>query len=229
MMRTSHKPRLAFKGFTLSELLVSLVVLGLIAGLTVPSIVTSVDKAKQKAVVKEAVQTISQIVNAGVLNGDFAGITDWTINSSTDPLVSYFSSKLGGISKNCLQGDTAGLCNTYMWTYNPTHFLNNHSGRWVLMNGIVLSLAGDDGSLVNLDSRHIIFTINSKPNTNSGYGKQMALVCNISDTSFIASSLGWPSAPSNTVKPGQCSNWWQQSLMTANPAIYSPTWEELYS
>ena len=39
---TSHKPQ-AFKlGFTLSELLVSLAVLGLIAGLTVPSIVVAV-------------------------------------------------------------------------------------------------------------------------------------------------------------------------------------------
>ena len=46
---TSHKPQ-AFKlGFTLSELLGSLAVLGLIAGLTVPSIVASVENSKRRA------------------------------------------------------------------------------------------------------------------------------------------------------------------------------------
>ena len=48
MLKTSHKSQ-AFKlGFTLSELLVSLAVLGLIAGLTVPSIVVAVDRSKTR-------------------------------------------------------------------------------------------------------------------------------------------------------------------------------------
>ena len=62
---TSHK-----LGFTLSELLVSFAVLGLIAGLTVPSIVTSVDRSKNKALFKETFQLISEITYNGVINGD---------------------------------------------------------------------------------------------------------------------------------------------------------------
>jgi prepilin-type N-terminal cleavage/methylation domain-containing protein len=48
MLKTSHKPQAFRLGFTLSELLVSLAVLGLIAGLTVPSIVASVEKSKKE-------------------------------------------------------------------------------------------------------------------------------------------------------------------------------------
>ena len=178
--------------------------------------------------VKEAIQAISQIVNAGVLNGDFAGITDWTLDSPTDPLVKYFTDKLGGVLKQCVKGDTAGFCNTYHWTYNPTTYFNNHAGRWVLMNGITISLSGDGGGLA--DSRYLTFIINSAPTTNAGLGKQTAVLCNISDTPFIASSLVWSGAPNNRVNSGQCSNGWQASVMMAeNPTIYSPTWEELYS
>jgi prepilin-type N-terminal cleavage/methylation domain-containing protein len=54
----SPKPKL---GFTLSELLVSLAVLGLIAGLTVPSIVFSVEKSRKKALLKETVQLLNDI------------------------------------------------------------------------------------------------------------------------------------------------------------------------
>ncbi|MCX5920113.1 MAG: hypothetical protein NTW61_02130 [Candidatus Melainabacteria bacterium] len=174
---------------------------------------------------KEAIQAISQIVNAGVLNGDFAGITDWTLDSPTDPLVKYFTDKLGGVSKQCVKGDTAGFCNTYHSIFGPTHFLTNHSGRWVLMNGITISLCGDDGSGINLDGRHLVFIINSAPTTNAGLGKQTAVVWNISDTPVNASSFR-PQTPSNILNPGQCNTWWAKEPERSH---YSPTWEELYS
>ncbi|MFM7390447.1 MAG: type II secretion system protein [Vampirovibrionales bacterium] len=64
------------KGFTLSELLISLAVLGLISALTLPSIFNNVEQAKKKAALKEAITTLSQIVyqaNAeGVQPADFA-------------------------------------------------------------------------------------------------------------------------------------------------------------
>ena len=57
---TSHKPQAFRLGFTLSELLVSLAVLGLIAGLTVPSIVASVEKSKKRTQFKETFQVIEE-------------------------------------------------------------------------------------------------------------------------------------------------------------------------
>ena len=46
----------------------SLAVLGLIAGLTIPSVVASVEKTKNKALQKETIQVISQIMQDGVMN-----------------------------------------------------------------------------------------------------------------------------------------------------------------
>jgi prepilin-type N-terminal cleavage/methylation domain-containing protein len=60
------------KAFTLSELLVSLSVLGLIAALTLPSIFNSISTARTKAVGKEAIQVITTLVTEGLMNGDIA-------------------------------------------------------------------------------------------------------------------------------------------------------------
>jgi prepilin-type N-terminal cleavage/methylation domain-containing protein len=76
---TSHKPQAFRLGFTLSELLVSLAVLGLIAGLTVPSIIAAVDKSRTTAQFKEAQQIIQEIMSAGYQNGDFQNITSFDI------------------------------------------------------------------------------------------------------------------------------------------------------
>lgn len=46
------------RGFTLSELLISLSVLGLIAALTLPAIFNSVNKAKRSAIIKETLNAI---------------------------------------------------------------------------------------------------------------------------------------------------------------------------
>jgi prepilin-type N-terminal cleavage/methylation domain-containing protein len=60
---------LKYKGFTLSELLVSLGVLGLIAGLTIPSIVNSVESSKKRAIFKEDIQILSQVFTDMVQSG----------------------------------------------------------------------------------------------------------------------------------------------------------------
>jgi prepilin-type N-terminal cleavage/methylation domain-containing protein len=55
-----HRPT-AVKAFTLSELLVSLSVLGLIAALTLPTIFNSVEQSRKKAVLKETVNILENV------------------------------------------------------------------------------------------------------------------------------------------------------------------------
>lgn len=127
-----------FKGFTLSELLVSLAVLGLIAGLTVPSVVTAVDRGRNRSALKEAFQTISAINQAGVLNGDFANLTEWTVGNATTPtgIVTYITSKLN-YSKQCLETDTTSDgCKRGLTGQTATHSSNAHRARWILPNGV---------------------------------------------------------------------------------------------
>ena len=67
----NQEPRTKRKlGFTLSELLVSLAVLGLIAGLTVPNVVASVQKTKTKAMGKSLIQATADFFRTAYLNGE---------------------------------------------------------------------------------------------------------------------------------------------------------------
>jgi hypothetical protein len=186
--------------------------LGLIAGLTVPSVVNSVDISRQKAVLKEDIQAISQIIQEGYLDGTFAGISNWSVLNTTDPIVQYFTSKLGGIVRQCPRGTVAPPCNImHGSSFGMNHPYNDHSARWVMSNGTTLALTG--AGLVN--ANFILFTLNSKPQLNDG-GKQVPVVCNISD------SLYSPGTGTGSLKPAQCGPWW--------PEYSDPiTWYTLFS
>ena len=167
---------------------------------------------------KEDIQAISQIIQEGYLDGTFAGISNWSILNTTDPIVQYFTSKLGGVVKQCARGTVAPPCNTHHYQSDPTSALNDHSGRWVMSNGTTLSLVGAG----NVNQTYILWTINSKPQLNNGSGKQMAIVCNVSDSSHS------PLTGTRSLKPAQCGPWWLESQSTNND-FYSLTWEMLYS
>ncbi len=57
------------KAFTLTELLVSMAVIGLIATLTLPHMFMSVDRAKKRAVFKEAYKALAEAVHTTMLEG----------------------------------------------------------------------------------------------------------------------------------------------------------------
>ncbi|MFM7390680.1 MAG: type II secretion system protein, partial [Vampirovibrionales bacterium] len=58
------------RGFTLSELLISLAVLGLISALTLPSIFNSVSQSQHKAKMKETIQVLQDVMYTGYMNGE---------------------------------------------------------------------------------------------------------------------------------------------------------------
>jgi len=57
-------------GFTLSELLISLAILGVIAAFTIPKILSSQNDAQRKAVFKETYATITTIIYNGLQQGE---------------------------------------------------------------------------------------------------------------------------------------------------------------
>ena len=162
---------------------------------------------------KEDIQAISQIIQEGYLDGTFASITDWSVLNTTDPIVQYFTSKLGGIVRQCPRGTIAPPCNNIRHGhYAPS--LTDHSGRWVISNGTTIALIGSGYTNQN----YIVFNINSKPQLNDGIGQQVPVVCNVSDSPAL---LG-----ASTIKPAQCGPWWPESHTVA---YYSLTWEKLFS
>jgi prepilin-type N-terminal cleavage/methylation domain-containing protein len=122
---TSHKPQAFRLGFTLSELLVSLAVLGLIAGLTVPSVINSIETVKKRALAKEALQIITDITSAGVLNGDFSTITSWDTVNQNGPtsITGYLTSKLN--ARQCVTSDITSPGCTLGWTGFPANGVDN--------------------------------------------------------------------------------------------------------
>ncbi|MFM7389310.1 MAG: type II secretion system protein [Vampirovibrionales bacterium] len=202
------------RGFTLSELLISLAVLGLISALTLPSIFNSVSQSQLKAKQKETIQVIQTIIYQGFMNGDFQNISSWGAQNTTDPLVQYFSGKLAGAT-HCPKGTTTPPCNNFNWAnMGLSYAVNDHSGRWILPNGVGVwfdtvwgppSPSGIawliDGNMSNTTST--FFTAGAD---------QVAIGCNISNTNqtWIASL---------PTKPGQC---------TAQNSNFITTFNALY-
>ena len=116
--------------------MVSLAVLGLIAGLTVPSIVVSVQASQNRAKMREAFKVISDITQNAYLNGDFENITRWdAVTTTSGSIVDYITNKSGLVfTKQCLASDnTSKGCNV-----PNAAVANNISARWILPNGVLI-------------------------------------------------------------------------------------------
>jgi type II secretory pathway pseudopilin PulG len=190
-------------------LLVSLALLGLIAGLTVPSVVASVNKSKNKALQKETIAILKTIVQEGYQNGDFASITDWDFDSTSAPIVQFFSKRLN--ATNCPKGNTTFPCDFNIDNEGVTGSRNNHSARWVLGNGVKILLdpiVRDNANGGRYGTQTwISLDIDSKTEgVNQVRGvvdsDQIVLVCNPLETSLVGSVYGY-SLPV-PIQPGSC-------------------------
>ncbi len=180
----------------------SLAVLGLIAGLTVPNVINSVSRAKNKALQKEAVQLIASIIQNGMMNGDFASISSWSVANTTDPIVQYFTQKLNA-SVQCPQGQFTFPCD-HNWDNANNQYEASDSARWVLPNGVKIWLG--TGGVFNPNASAIYVLIDSKPEganipggRNLSNPDQLSITCNILDTPQTLRGV--------TLKSGQCGPW----------------------
>ena len=195
-------------------MLVSLAVLGLIAGLTVPSVVASVEKQKTRAVFKEAYQIVTSITQAGQISGDFAGITDWDMVNSSNPqgIVGYVTSKLN-YSKQCLATDTTSEgCRRGWLAYPPNSSHNIHNARWILPSGAKIQAYNTADPWGYNTS--MVWTITAK-----AYANDMTALGNNIDTSLIRcnASDSKVTVAGVTINPGQCrgaDTWWDSQLNT---------------
>ena len=176
--------------------------LGLIAGLTVPSIVVSVKKAKTIALEKETIQMITQIIQEGYLSGDFANISDWSVLNPTDPVVNYFTSKMN-IAMQCNKGNITSTCATVKTSYPITGANNDHSARWLLRSGVSFSLYGNNNGGNGRLGSMILMSMNSDPG-DPKQARSIEIVCNISDTPISIAGVKSATTP---LKAGMCDAW----------------------
>lgn len=94
------------KGFTLTEVLITLAIVGTIAALTIPSLVTKVDNEEKIAALKKSVTELSQVTNLIVSknSGSVVGLIS-NDNSFLDNYAKYLL-----LTKQCRAGQDMGKC-----------------------------------------------------------------------------------------------------------------------
>jgi prepilin-type N-terminal cleavage/methylation domain-containing protein len=116
--------------FTLSELLVSLAILGLIASMVMPKVIYGIDQAQNKAKLKETIAIIEALASDAYLEGAYS-TKRWDYFINRTKLIKICSSN--GVTEGCLG--------------NGTTFEDEQSA-FVLQNGVTVgginSFRGDD-------------------------------------------------------------------------------------
>ena len=183
--------------------------MGLIAGLTVPSVVNSVNISKERNAAKEAYQALSAAIQQAYMEGTLAGMsaTDRSLTNPNSAYVKWFRSTFSGIY--CENGDVTGKCSRVGYS---RHYSNN-AARVILPTGAVIvsvddlatwgagfgtttqsfMIDGNGGQIGNPDKWE--GTVASPPS-------HFTVTCNLSDATFSSSSHA--NTMSLTIPPGTC-------------------------
>ena len=75
------------KGFTLAEVLITLGIIGVVAAMTIPNLMTNIQGARTRTQFKKAISTLNQAIRLNIANydWDFAGIHYSTCNATVTP------------------------------------------------------------------------------------------------------------------------------------------------
>lgn len=142
-------------GFTLAEVLITLVIVGVVASLTIPTTINNVQKTQAVARLKKAYSTLVQAVNRSTI--DNGHMTIWEMGSSGDGQAAddfnkkYLTPYLS-VMRNC-GTSTSGNCNFSFSYLNSTTMqpLNSSWARFYLADGtFVATYAQNSGSTVRL-------------------------------------------------------------------------------
>lgn len=113
-------------GFGLSELLITLAILGLIATFTIPKVLQNMEEQQNKARGKEAFATLHQVLFDGWQSGRITAAT--TLNE----LLAYMQEKLQ-YERYCPPNNTTGACNWPGRSTGYAYFIL-HSGATVIVS-----------------------------------------------------------------------------------------------
>lgn len=137
----SNKIKCSLYGFTLSELLIALAILGVIATFTIPKILVAQQEQKKLAVMKETISMLNEVIYIGMLQGDIrpSGGTytsDWILDHVN-------------AVKICDDVELDGC-----WDNSEGSIGDSSRSGFVLANGAVVvgpGLSGDTYTWINID------------------------------------------------------------------------------
>ena len=184
--------------FTLTEILVSLALLGLIVAFAIPKVLQAANEATLRTSYKTTVETVQKIVSNGMINGDFKGLSDFDVATSTSGLTAYVGRQINGTA--CEDGNATNPNCQMLWGTGaavPTP-VTGTSARWILPSGARLWIPealGADGLLrFRIDAR--IDGESTNDSTSPDLADLLELTCNLNDATVTF--LG------NPLRPGEC-------------------------
>lgn len=98
--KSVNSPSHSYKGFTLAETLITLVVIGVVAALTIPNLIVNHQKEETITRLKKVYSSLSQITNKAI--ADNGSIESWTVESGkTKEFVEKYMLPYLSVGKNC--------------------------------------------------------------------------------------------------------------------------------
>ena len=92
------------RGFTLAEALITLVIIGIIAALTIPAILVNTEQHEYKSSLKKALSALNQVIELNIALEGYgpieieSGDSDTTMLSNDDSLYNFFRRRMNVIS-----------------------------------------------------------------------------------------------------------------------------------
>ncbi len=173
------KPHYNHMGFTLAETLITLVIIGVVAALTVPTLIVKHQKEDTVTKLKKTYSTLSQAANRAI--ADNGPIRSWEVEEGqTKEFVDKYIAPYLNVGKDCGY-ETTGDCH---FEYAP---MNNESNKTVFGNdyyklilndGIVLvfktrtSLSRSNGKWIHILVSDVDIDLNGQKGPNV-YGKDI--------------------------------------------------------
>jgi prepilin-type N-terminal cleavage/methylation domain-containing protein len=150
-------------GLTLSEILIALAILGIVMSVAIPTLATQRENVAKKAVFKETLKTLEDIMREGFASGDY------DINTVTR--ADYFLSKINAV-KTCRNTVSDGCWDAIKGGPLP----EGGEAGFVLHNGVVLT--GLDGALPATDGNTAYIDWNgTKPPNQLGEDQLWITMC----------------------------------------------------
>ncbi len=88
----------SFRAFTLAEALITLIIIGLIASLTIPAVISSTEQHEYKTALKKALSSINQVIELNIALDGYGPIETVNDQESEDSLFSMFKNRMNVIS-----------------------------------------------------------------------------------------------------------------------------------
>lgn len=142
-----------YKGFTLAEVLITLVIIGIIAAMTIPTLVSNYHKDQTVTQLKKAYSDVSQAVKLSSVENGNPTSWDWPASDSTDELTTFVETYIIPyllISRNCGKAIDPSACTVKTRKYMAGNNFFNDGYEIIANNGHFIEMRFNGATVTQL-------------------------------------------------------------------------------